>query len=295
MTTDQPPMTMYDDSNVRKVLLNSFVQYCRQNKNARRSPNGYLPWSNFLKVFVEALNRAANVEMLLADGPINESGKLFLHACHALAGINAPVRYVSDDMAAAWEHTRLPRFNHNHPHILPAFVLFPPLKNRAFDVWPKNQIVAQVVMELADGGLLAVSLESQTKSARTVEIGFSSSLFLPDETFDNLQGTDRQAAALALNAWLIHTYEPELITAESAAKTAGAGFGRQGVNRAAPCAPTWIGRDFKVRRIAQAAASSEPGIKVRPHWRSGHWHTVRHGKGRQAERLQWYRPVYVNS
>jgi hypothetical protein len=118
---------------------------------------------------------------------------------------------------------------------------------------------------------------------------------LPDENFDSLQGTDRQAAALALNAWLIHTYEPELITAESAAKTAGAGFGRQGASRTAPCAPTWIGRDFKVRRIVQAAASSEPGIKVRPHWRSGHWHTVRHGKGREHERLQWYRPVYVNS
>lgn len=44
-----------------------------------------------------------------------------------------------------------------------------------------------------------------------------------------------------------------------------------------------------------AEADQETSIKVRPHWRSGHWHTVRHGKGKEHTRTQWYRPTYVNA
>lgn len=72
------------------------------------------------------------------------------------------------------------------------------------------------------------------------------------------------------------------------------GFGVKQASRS-PIAPTWIGRNFKIRRESSLAAGQETGIKVRPHWRSGHWHTVRHGKGREQERLQWYRPTYVNA
>lgn len=287
-------MSIYDSVDARKRLMAAFLSYCENKKNAHCSPSGYLPWSNFLRVLLGALDR--NADRLIADESIHDEGdKFFLCACNAIAGLDAPVRYVSSELAAAWAHTTLPRFNFNHPHVLPAFILFPPLKNSAFEVWPESQIIAQVVVELADGGIAALSLESQTKSEGIVEVGASSSLFRPDQSYDHLSMLDRQAAALALNAWLVHTYEPELITTESVTSRPGAGFGRRTSRKHAPLPPTWIGRDFKVRRTGPAAPTSETGIKVRPHWRSGHWHTVRHGKGKQEERLQWYRPVYVNS
>lgn len=275
----------------RSHVAAAFLEYCKRNAKTYRSPDGYLPWSSFLKVFLGALK--SNQNSLFTTEPIPSGAADFLTACFALSALDVPVRYVSDDMAAAWSHTKLPQLEYNRPTVLPAFVVFPPLRNCAFDMFPDEQVVAQIVMELPEG-LKAVSLESRPKTAGVVEIGYSSSFFAAGDKFDHLSGLDRQAAALALNAWLVHTYEPELITVVASARQPGSGFGKRS-QTLCPIPPTWIGRDFKVRRITQDQASSEPGVKLRSHWRSGHWHTVRHGKGRQEERLQWYRPVYVNA
>jgi hypothetical protein len=194
----------------------------------------------------------------------------------------------------AWMNTTIPTFTHNHPHVLPAFVVFPPLEGSALDPWPGDQVLAQIVSELTDGPLHVYSIESRTaSSAGLVNLVSSEFVLMPGKTHSDLAGIDKRIAAIALNAWLIHTYEPELITTDLSASQPGMGFARR--QSCKPYAPTWIGRDFKVRRVGQAASSGEHGVKVRPHWRSGHWHTVRHGQGRQQERLQWYRPVYVNS
>lgn len=287
-------MSFLESTDARKRLMVAFLNYCENKKSAHYSPSGYLPWNNFLNVLLESLDR--NADRLIADELIQDYGdKIFLGACSAIAELDAPVRYVSSELAAAWANTTLPRFHFNHPHVLPAFILFPPLKNSAFEVWPKNQIIAQVVMELVGGGIAAFSLETRAKGKNIVEVGGSATVLMPDQCYDHLSSLDRQAAALALNAWLVHTYEPELITTESITSRPGAGFGKCTSRKHAPLPPTWIGRDFKVRRTGPAAPTGEAGIKVRPHWRSGHWHTVRHGKGRQEERLQWYRPVYVNA
>jgi hypothetical protein len=102
-------------------------------------------------------------------------------------------------------------------------------------------------------------------------------------------------AKLVINSWYTHAFEPELVTTDQVKPARGAGFGRRAKETRSPIAPTWIGRDFKLQRLPSPAAAGEARLAVRPHWRSGHWHTVRHGKGREETRLQWYRPVYVNA
>jgi len=65
-----------------------------------------------------------------------------------------------------------------------------------------------------------------------------------------------------------------------------------------PQGPVWIGKDFRLDRTPRAASEgsatgSSSGASRRPHWRSGHWHTVLHGEKRQSRRMQWFQPVYV--
>jgi len=36
-------------------------------------------------------------------------------------------------------------------------------------------------------------------------------------------------------------------------------------------------------------------LEVRMHWRRGHLHTVKFGKGRESSRLDWFEPILVNA
>lgn len=100
---------------------------------------------------------------------------------------------------------------------------------------------------------------------------------------------------IAINSLLSMAFKPELLTSEKAPPVSVTkGFG--GVTSVRhPRATTWIGKNFS-RSVRLREKSDElEGVPKAPHWRSGHWHTVRHGPNREQTRLMWFQPVYVNA
>jgi hypothetical protein len=107
---------------------------------------------------------------------------------------------------------------------------------------------------------------------------------------------------LAINAFLVQLYQPELLTTGPAAKVpSGKGFSAGSADDSGavtPQGPVCIGKDFRLDRTPTArsegtASSASSGTTRQPHWRRDHWHTVLHGEKRQSRRMQWFQPVYV--
>lgn len=101
---------------------------------------------------------------------------------------------------------------------------------------------------------------------------------------------------IVINSLLTYKYEPELVTADSDHFIrSGTGFGISKGKQPLPI--TWIGKNFRYQR--QSNPGNTPGdasrAPSRPHWRRGHWHTVKYGKERSESRLAWFRPVFVNA
>lgn len=258
----------------------------RQNK-LRTSPRGYVSWPDFVTAVVKGTQQVVSGEgkgLGVGEG----------HLYNALGNSDIPPRYVSTELLEAWLRTDVPTFTWNHPYVLPGYVLFLPFGHSLLS---HSGMLAMAIAVLSmPGGLMAVTIGGRQNDQGQWTIGPGGEIFITPGRIDCLPGCesfDQLVAKLAVNSWYTHAFEPELITQEES-RTGGGGFGKQRQVRT-PIPPTWIGRNFKIRRESSPAAGQETGIKVRPHWRSGHWHTVRHGKGREQERLQWYRPVYVNS
>lgn len=110
-----------------------------------------------------------------------------------------------------------------------------------------------------------------------------------------LQDAVLRLRLIAINSLLSMAFKPELLSTEKVLPVSiGKGFAKaSSVQR--PRATTWIGKDFS--RSVRSVNSSEKrdGASKAPHWRSGHWHTVRHGPGKEQARLAWFQPVYVNA
>jgi hypothetical protein len=222
--------------------------------------------------------------------------------CSALAEYHLPPRYASEELTEAWLHTATPKLTWNRPDALPGYVACFPRTGAIVDQLTTELTEFTAVINAAlimnfRGGLCVVPIYTFGWDGKEGKIVTWDVLKVePDVDYNNpsLPRKNQLLAKLAINSWYTHAYEPELITTDTVKPAGGIGFGRAKEARS-PIAPTWIGRNFKIRRESSPAPGQETGIKVRPHWRSGHWHTVRHGKGREQERLQWYRPVYVNA
>jgi hypothetical protein len=62
----------------------------------------------------------------------------------------------------------------------------------------------------------------------------------------------------------------------------------------------WLGKDFKKSVTKSTTKTLEisgdgQGIRMRPHWRRGHWHNVCTGTKRKERQLRWFKPVFVNA
>lgn len=135
---------------------------------------------------------------------------------------------------------------------------------------------------------------------RAVEAGSG----LPDELIDRYwkelgellaeAGTLRcpvieELCRVSLNAIACINTSPEIITEELGEIKPSKGFGKEkkeGTIR-------WIGKDFL--RKQYVGASSGEGTSKTPHWRRGHWHTVRHGINKTLKKLQWFQPVFIGA
>jgi hypothetical protein len=99
---------------------------------------------------------------------------------------------------------------------------------------------------------------------------------------------------LVVNSWLTLAYRPELVSLGPTPPSSRAAWGAppDPSGRRVPQVPRYIGWNF-TRHVTYTRSASVPtGRKLRPHWRSGHWHTVRHGAGKKQARVKWFQPVY---
>lgn len=269
-------------------LAARFIQYAKAQKDLRQTPAGYITWQQYIKqIGLSAVQEQQGVGL-------TEKSRTVMTA---LCDLDLPPRYITTEMSLAWQKTKVPKLNWNTPYAMPGYVLFPPCPTREKppEYFAGEWFIQALMVIYRPNGLQVFTndctFETETSLFR---VAFHEMLVRPDDDYNDPLITNDQGRAIALlaiNSWLVHAHEPELLTQEPTRLRGGFGVKRQARS---PLAPTWIGRDFKIRHITQAA-QGENSIKVRPHWRSGHWHTVRHGKGREQERLQWYRPVYVNA
>ena len=96
---------------------------------------------------------------------------------------------------------------------------------------------------------------------------------------------------IVLNSMAAMTWKKDLLEVEYV--TAGAGFS----SRKHPVSQRpiyWIGRNY-IRKQRATTHTHSTGVIKSPHWRSGHWHTIKHGQGRLKSKVLWFEPIYVNA
>lgn len=278
----------YSHSAAHRLL--AFELYmAKQRKIRRYCPGGYVDWWEYLSV----LHRACKRHIGQPNSTIDVAAKAQFSVLAAHTDDDIPARYVSKELAQAWLKTKTPEFNWNHPYVLPGYVLFLPGSLEDCGVTTKVVCVQYIPPAQANPGTIVFcgfSAAPETNFARP-----TAGYIIPGSgKLKTEKGSlSHEVVSFVVNSWLIHLHEPGLIEQVPVSVDAR-GFGHKAGKRP-PIAPTWIGRNFKIRRELVLADGQETGVKVRPHWRSGHWHTVRHGKGKEHTRTQWYRPVYVNA
>lgn len=152
--------------------------------------------------------------------------------------------------------------------------------------------------QMQGGGLQVVGLANDgTQLIRTVCWDKAHLSGDPEELFCSWYDNGRVANAvdrmmrIALNSMSAMTWRKDLLETEKA--TAGVGF-NVSANPAAQRPVYWIGKNYIRKQSTTPVSHSTTGTKS-PHWRSGHWHTVKHGQQRQKAKLVWFEPIYVNA
>jgi len=96
---------------------------------------------------------------------------------------------------------------------------------------------------------------------------------------------------LVLNTILVINHAPELIEEQEVELSTGKGFGKKSVYKGSV---RWLGRNYRRVTSTNLDRPGRPSRAKKPHWRKGHWHTVRYGAKRLLRKPQWFQPVYIN-
>ena len=115
---------------------------------------------------------------------------------------------------------------------------------------------------------------------------------------EDVKDVCRAMQRIAVHSMLIMSAKPELVTEEPPPRPTNPGRGFGGMARDALQSSdnvVWIGKDYVPATASKKRAGDAAGTPKAAHWRSGHWHTVRHGERRKQRRLEWFEPVYVNA
>lgn len=97
------------------------------------------------------------------------------------------------------------------------------------------------------------------------------------------------------NAILVYTYEKKHITEPTESELSFAkGFKPNDTVYYMPF--RWLGKDFKQTDKKHInTETADERMKMRSHWRKGHWHTVCTGTKRKERQVRWFKPVFVNA
>jgi hypothetical protein len=113
---------------------------------------------------------------------------------------------------------------------------------------------------------------------------------IDQDIIDSMSNIER----IIKNAILAYTYEKKYITEPAESELAfGKGFKEDDTFRYMPF--RWLGKNFKQTDKKQTSdQQTDERMKVRSHWRKGHWHTVCTGTKRKERQVRWFKPVFVN-
>ena len=158
--------------------------------------------------------------------------------------------------------------------------------------------VAYDTKNMGDGGLRVTGLaDDGTQLIRAVKWKYAHIDSPEDTCFYSGPNPDLLAKAIhkmmriALNSMAAMTWKKDLLEIEYV--TTGTGFG--GHRYSQKQRPVyWIGKNYTRKHTATTHTQSTGGVKS-PHWRSGHWHTIKHGQGRLKAKVLWFEPIYVNA
>ncbi|MBE9172729.1 hypothetical protein IQ216_06395 [Cyanobium sp. LEGE 06143] len=269
----------------------------QQNRRRYRSPGGWPQWDCLMGLAaVVAEPGYQQIASTNGDYAMVAVSQVMEFALR----VEAPARWLAPTLVAELAATAPPPVTAVLIEQLPAVhLLLPPgalLDDDDYSIALITVAADAVAWGLAPGLSVAATPGMANASMYGVRLGEdgednAATIHLPPEAErEEVQTTMERIRRVALGAMAVMAYEPELVSSPSR-RPSGHGFGVRR-SRPAPQAPTWIGRDLTPLQPGDRAQSG-PGAGVRAHWRRGHWHTVRHGPGRQRSRLQWYRPLLV--
>jgi len=320
MTTTRSLQKNVDPDTVTRELIKKQII---STQPSYRSPKNYYNWNDYIDHFVEtyavAFERTQNSETK-EERNLAHNAVLLLER---VIGEAAPAIYLSSELYQALAETKLPKLTKEHKVPLRQFHLMLPtgafisgnkpvsiaccvLHNEDSPVdgdiqWPDGSKTGYAISCAISHGTRALPLtcwfnDTGTKYHTVPNLNYLPSSYDDD---DNLNREvlgfyfelQRRALALVIHAVLIMQYQPELLTT-TPASTSGAGFSAK-KRRTEDLPLRWLGRDYRRTQASEAPAGSH--ASPRAHWRKGHWHHFRCGKGRQKLKLQWVEPVFVNA
>lgn len=114
---------------------------------------------------------------------------------------------------------------------------------------------------------------------------------IEQDIIDSMSNIER----IVKNAILTYTYEKKYIAQPSESElVVSKGFKEDTTFSYMPF--RWLGKNFKqTDKKSVGNQQTDERMKVRSHWRKGHWHTVCTGAKRKERQVRWFKPVFVNA
>lgn len=299
------------------------------------SPKGFAPWNETVSLFALTsdpviLQRVCSSHNARDVQPMVDCA----YATNMAGALDAPAVYIERNLAEAIIYTDVSPMERPNK-VLPAFFICLPRKllydddnleiysvlvieNAAYMIGAAT--MANVPKEQADKAWNEAKKDNQLTDLRifainkhgaviTAPSSWSKSTLVDDADrqnvyFDYIHNNEIQQhdflntlaklRRLVKNVILIYNYQRDLI--KDVQVTVGKGFYRRRTNKTrSPLPATVLGQGFVVREVRASSSDKNTKIRVRPHWRKGHWHTTLCGAGRTERRLKWFQPVYVNA
>ena len=304
-----------------------FITKCDNIIDAYASPPGYLEWNNYAKLCLLNGSTEATKRSYMA----NDVRGVVAGTSYRRAVLNnVCARFLSKDIIESFVQTALPELPLEIADIFPYVHLILP-RNTVYDC-EGDEVIAMMIEsgKLYDSSLSeeqkyiakvffpkeriappdlcnAEGLQILTITANGIDV-FQEFVLPRAKNWHELnvrragdskyQNKATQAILrIAINSLLVHLYEPSLVTVDPKTPSRGIGFSS---TQKQPLPPTWIGKTF-TKTVANRTSEKDAGEdapsrgNVRSHWRRGHWHSVCIGPGRLQRKVQWFKPVYVNS
>ncbi len=284
------------------------------------SARGYDSWpyvNAHLLLLCAALARICFDRSLPISSDISLSAEAGSAALVAISN-DAPLRHLGADLARAFLATKPLPCDGEHQMPYPIFLLNLPKEVLfddtgagintiivcSYDYWvtkclEKGLKVVKVDTPMDNGGLQITGLANDgTQLVRTVSWTSAHETNLESKTLcvgpfnETLvsNAVDRMMR-IVLNSMSAMTWRKDLLEIEQVSLRGGFSARKQ-VQSERPI--YWIGKNYAFKRSV-SHSSKVTGQAKAPHWRCGHWHTVKHGAKRQESKLLWFEPVYVNA